>query len=80
MEFTSSEYTKRINTSTASLAASTGLPCIPTNLNLWITSRPATDAAFSCVYKSDSIFYRIREGKVEIMAIIGRQDIEELLK
>lgn len=33
-----------------------------------------------CVYKSDSIFYRIREGMVEIMAIIGRQDIDDILK
>jgi len=26
------------------------------------------------------VFFRIQEGLVEIMAIIGRQDIEELLK
>ncbi len=31
-----------------------------------------------CVCGVDSIYYRINEGTVEIMAIIGRQDLENL--
>lgn len=33
-----------------------------------------------CVCGVDSIFYRIESGIVEIMAIVGRQDIDQLLK
>ncbi|NOQ28337.1 MAG: type II toxin-antitoxin system RelE/ParE family toxin [Bacteroidales bacterium] len=33
----------------------------------------------SCVCGSDSIFYRINNGVVEIMAIIGRQDLNSIL-
>lgn len=32
-----------------------------------------------CVCGSDSIFYRINNGVVEIMAIIGRQDLNTIL-
>ncbi len=32
-----------------------------------------------CVCESDSIFYRINNGVVEIMAIIGRQDLNSIL-
>ena len=32
-----------------------------------------------CVCGSDSIFYRINNGAVEIMAIIGRQDLNSIL-
>ena len=32
-----------------------------------------------CVCGSDSIFYRINDGTVEIMAIIGRQNIDQIL-
>jgi toxin ParE1/3/4 len=32
-----------------------------------------------CVCGSDSIFYRIKNGVVEIMAIIGRQDLNSIL-
>lgn len=32
-----------------------------------------------CVCGSDSIFYRINNGVVEIMAIIGRQDLDSIL-
>lgn len=32
-----------------------------------------------CVCGSDSIFYRINNGVVEIMAIIGRQDLNNIL-
>ena len=32
-----------------------------------------------CVCGSDSIFYRINKDVVEIMAIIGRQDVENIL-
>ena len=32
-----------------------------------------------CVSGSDSIFYRINDGTVEIMAIIGRQNTDEIL-
>lgn len=32
-----------------------------------------------CVFGSDSIFYRINNGIVEIMAIIGRQDMNNVL-
>ncbi|WP_439152695.1 type II toxin-antitoxin system RelE/ParE family toxin [Winogradskyella sp.] len=32
-----------------------------------------------CVCGVDSIFFRIRDNQVEIMAIIGRQDINQLL-
>ena len=32
-----------------------------------------------CVCGSDSIYYRINNGKVEIMAIIGRQDLDNIL-
>ena len=32
-----------------------------------------------CVCGSDSIFYRINNGTVEIMAIIGRQDLNNVL-
>ena len=32
-----------------------------------------------CVCGSDSIYYKINDGIVEIMAIIGRQDITNLL-
>lgn len=32
-----------------------------------------------CVCGSDSIFYRINNGVVEIMAIIGRQDLNSIL-
>jgi toxin ParE1/3/4 len=32
-----------------------------------------------CVCGSDSIFYRINNSVVEIMAIIGRQDLNEIL-
>ncbi|MFO7880024.1 MAG: type II toxin-antitoxin system RelE/ParE family toxin [Bacteroidota bacterium] len=31
-----------------------------------------------CVCGSDSIYYRINEGKVEIMAIIGRQNLNDM--
>ncbi len=33
-----------------------------------------------CVFKSDSIFYRINSGTVEIMSIIGRQDLDKIFK
>ncbi len=33
-----------------------------------------------CVFKSDSIFYRIESGTVEIMSIIGRQDLDKIFK
>jgi toxin ParE1/3/4 len=33
-----------------------------------------------CVCGSDSIFYRIENQTVEIMAIVGRQNINEILK
>jgi toxin ParE1/3/4 len=33
-----------------------------------------------CVCGSDSIFYRLNKGEVEIMAIIGRQDTHQILK
>jgi len=33
-----------------------------------------------CVSGSDSIYYRIENEMVEIMTIIGRQDLEELFK
>ena len=33
-----------------------------------------------CVCGSDSIFYKINNGMVEIMAIIGRQDLNTILK
>lgn len=33
-----------------------------------------------CVCGSDSIFYRLNNGVVEIMAIIGRQDLNSILK
>jgi len=32
-----------------------------------------------CVCGADSIFYRVQNGVVEIMAIIGRQDISQIL-
>ena len=32
-----------------------------------------------CVCGSDSIFYRINNGVVEIMAVIGRQDLNSIL-
>jgi len=32
-----------------------------------------------CVCGSDSIYYRINDGIVEIMAIIGRQDLNNIL-
>ena len=32
-----------------------------------------------CVCGSDSIFYRLNDGVVEIMAIIGRQDLNSIL-
>ena len=32
-----------------------------------------------CVCGSDSIFYKINEEMVEIMAIIGRQDLDDVL-
>lgn len=32
-----------------------------------------------CVCGSDSIFYRINNGVIEIMAIIGRQDLNSIL-
>jgi toxin ParE1/3/4 len=32
-----------------------------------------------CVCGSDSLFYRINDGVVEIMAIIGRQDLNRIL-
>lgn len=32
-----------------------------------------------CVCGSDSIFYKINNGMVEIMAIIGRQDLDSIL-
>jgi toxin ParE1/3/4 len=33
-----------------------------------------------CVCGSDSIYYRINNGIVEIMAIVGRQDLMNILK
>ena len=33
----------------------------------------------SCVCGSDSIYFRINNGTVEIMAIIGRQDLNNIL-
>lgn len=33
-----------------------------------------------CVCGVDSIFYRISENQVEIMAILGRQDLDKILK
>jgi toxin ParE1/3/4 len=33
-----------------------------------------------CVCGSDSIFYRLNNGVVEIMAIVGRQDLNSILK
>ncbi len=32
-----------------------------------------------CVCGSDSIYYRIKENVVEIMAIVGRQDLKDML-
>ena len=32
-----------------------------------------------CVYKADSIYFRIENARVEIMAIVGRQDISSKL-
>ncbi|WP_144607531.1 type II toxin-antitoxin system RelE/ParE family toxin [Algoriphagus algorifonticola] len=32
-----------------------------------------------CVCGSDSIYFRIKNGKVEIMAIVGRQDLNSVL-
>ncbi len=32
-----------------------------------------------CVYKADTIYFRITDINVEIMAIIGRQDLDESL-
>ena len=32
-----------------------------------------------CPYGSDSIYYKLNEGMVEIMAIVGRQEINERL-
>ena len=32
-----------------------------------------------CVCGSDSIYYRIEDGTVEIMAIVGRQDLNKIL-
>lgn len=32
-----------------------------------------------CVCGSDSIFYRVHEGTIEIMAIIGRQDLNNMI-
>jgi len=32
-----------------------------------------------CVYGSDSIFYKINEDVIEIMTIIGRQDLDSTL-
>lgn len=32
-----------------------------------------------CAYGSDSIYYRINEGVVEIMANVGRQDLKNIL-
>ena len=32
-----------------------------------------------CVFGVDSIFYKINEGIVEIMTIIGRQDLNQLI-
>ncbi len=32
-----------------------------------------------CVCGSDSIFYRLNDGAVEIMAIVGRQDLNSIL-
>ena len=33
-----------------------------------------------CVCGSDSIFYRLNNGVVEIMAIVGRQDLKSILQ
>ena len=33
-----------------------------------------------CVCRVDSIFYRIKNNTFEIMSIIGRQDIDQMLK
>ncbi len=33
-----------------------------------------------CVCGSDSIFFRVNDGNVEIMAIVGKQDLNSLLK
>jgi len=33
-----------------------------------------------CVCGSDSIFFKVNEDIVEIMAIVGRQDLNEILK
>lgn len=33
-----------------------------------------------CVSGSDSIYYRIENGTVEIMTIVGRQDLDEIFK
>jgi toxin ParE1/3/4 len=32
-----------------------------------------------CVCGSDSIYFRVNQGKVEVMAIVGRQDLDSLL-
>lgn len=32
-----------------------------------------------CVCGSDSIYYKINEGTIEIMAIVGRQDLNNIL-
>ena len=32
-----------------------------------------------CVFGPDSIYYKINNGKVEIMAIIGRKDLDNIL-
>lgn len=32
-----------------------------------------------CVYKSDTIYYRVQHSIVEIMAILGGQDVDEWL-
>jgi toxin ParE1/3/4 len=32
-----------------------------------------------CVWRSDSVFFRVNDGVVEIMAIIGKQDLSKIL-
>ena len=32
-----------------------------------------------CVYKSDTIYFRVQSSQVEIMAILGGQDVDEWL-
>lgn len=70
------ELIKQTNTSIRFSNILTLLPKDPIHLNRLILLKKDIDVVYAV---SDSIYYKINNAVVEIMAIVGRQDINNIL-